>query len=198
MSSNNLQNELTAIRSLMERSTKFLSLSGLSGVLAGIYALIGGGMAYSMLNTGAEEVTTETVQNITYLAAVVLIASIATGVVLTYRQANKNGESFWNPVSKRMITSMLVPLLTGGILILIMLMQGYFQMIAASCLIFYGLSLFAAGEFSFSAVKWLGLLEIILGLIAAFMPAYGLIIWMIGFGGLHIIYGSWMHINYNK
>lgn len=198
MSNQHLQSELAAIRSLMERSTKFLSLSGLSGILAGVYALIGGGIAYSLLHTGAEEVSPDTVQNIVRLAILVLVASLVTGIALTYRQANKNGEAFWNPVSKRMVYSMALPLITGGFLCILLLSQGYLQLIAAVCLIFYGLSLFAAGEYSFSAVRWLGIMDVLLGLIAVYIPAYGLILWMIGFGVLHIVYGYWMHINYNK
>ena len=38
---------LKEIRTLMERSSKFLSLSGLSGISAGIIALVGAFMVYS-------------------------------------------------------------------------------------------------------------------------------------------------------
>lgn len=190
--------ELAAIRSLMERSSKFLSLSGLSGVLAGIYALIGGWLACQKLNTGAEEVYSSIIPDIIKIALVVLVASLTTGVVLTVRQAKKNGEQVWNPVSKRLLIHMLIPLITGGLFILILLVKGQYTYIAANCLIFYGLSLIAAGAYSFPDIKFLGGLDIGLGLAAALFTEYGLIFWMIGFGGLHIVYGIWMHIKYNK
>lgn len=198
MAHTNIQSELASIRNLMERSTKFLSLSGLSGVLAGIYALIGGSIVYNVLEVGDQELPAPDFKLIITIALFVLLLSITTGFVLTSRQAKKNGEALLNPVSKRFVVSMAIPLMTGGAFILILLMQGYFHLIAASCLIFYGLSLIAAGEYSFSAVKWLGAFDIIIGLLAALFPAYGLLLWMFGFGVLHIVYGIWMHIKYNK
>ncbi len=38
--------DLTEIRSMMERSSRFISLSGLSGISAGVFALIGAYLAY--------------------------------------------------------------------------------------------------------------------------------------------------------
>lgn len=198
MDSNNIQSELASIRSLMERSTKFLSLSGLSGVLAGVYALIGGSIVYNIIGVGYNEIPGSDINKIITIALLVLVLSITTGIVLTSKQAKKNGERLLNPVSRRLMISMAIPLLTGGAFILVLLMQGYFHLIAPACLIFYGLSLIAAGEYSFSAVKWLGGLDIVIGLAAALYPSYGLLLWMLGFGVLHIVYGIWMHINYNK
>jgi hypothetical protein len=93
---------------------------------------------------------------------------------------------------------MAIPLVTGGLLILIFLSRGYYGIITPSTLIFYGLSLISASNFTFSDVKYLGLLEIALGLIAACFPGYGLLFWAIGFGVLHIIYGSMMYLKYDK
>jgi predicted lysophospholipase L1 biosynthesis ABC-type transport system permease subunit len=38
--------DIAEIRAMMERSTRFLSLSGLSGVFAGTFGLIASGLAY--------------------------------------------------------------------------------------------------------------------------------------------------------
>ncbi|MFN5642719.1 MAG: hypothetical protein ACK45S_10020 [Sphingobacteriales bacterium] len=198
MDSHNIQSELASIRSLMERSTKFLSLSGLAGVLAGIYALIGGYLTYCFLGDGYQEISNAKIQQMVFIALVVLFLAVTTGFILTKRQAKKNNETIWNPVSKKMIVNMLIPLATGGLFILILLLQGYFTLIVPSCLIFYGLSLIAAGEYSFSAVKWMGGLDILLGILAAAFPLYGLFFWMAGFGGLHIVYGLRIYLNHNS
>ena len=123
MAQNNIQSELASIRTLMERSTKFLSLSGLAGVLAGIYALIGGSFVYNLLDADHHELPSPEFKMIITIALLVLVLSITTGFVLTNRQAKKNGETFLNPISKRLVISMSIPLLTGGAFILILLMQ---------------------------------------------------------------------------
>jgi len=209
MEENQVQQDLASIRSLMERSSKFISLSGLSGILAGIYALIGSGAAYCILyNTGSVSSpsrynalsiynSVELVQ-LMGLSLVVLVASIATGVLLSVKKARKNRVSIWGPSSRALLFNMMVPLLTGGILILILLLRGYLGIIAPTTLIFYGLSLIGASNNTFYDVKYLGFSEIILGLIAALFPGWGLLFWAIGFGVLHIVYGSIMYIKYDR
>ncbi len=190
----------------MERSSKFISLSGLSGVMAGIYALIGSFFAYRILykNAGAltnpnfEAYTPEVWPRLTIIAFIVLILSVSTGLALSARQAKKEGQSFWNPVSRRLFARMTVPLITGGLFIIILLSHDDFHLIAPACLLFYGLSLVAGSHYTFSDVKWLGMCEIGLGLFCAALPGYGLLFWAFGFGILHILYGSIMHFKYKQ
>ncbi|WP_040300254.1 hypothetical protein [Arcticibacter svalbardensis] len=206
MKENDIYSELSSIRNLMERSTKFISLSGLSGIMAGIYALIGAWIAYKLVYTEDSGLLYRNVYvndplvwwPLFLVAAVVLILSLVTGIWLTIRQAKKKGENFWNPVSKRLLLSMIIPLIIGGLLILIFIFRGYYGIISSSCLIFYGLALISGSQFTFSDVKWLGFCEVILGLLAALLPGYGLFFWVIGFGVLHIFYGSIMHFKYNQ
>lgn len=206
MKENDIYSELSSIRNLMERSTKFISLSGLSGILAGVYALIGAYIGYKLVYTENSGLLFRDFYvndpiiwwPLFLVAAVVLVLSVATGIWLTIRQAQKKGENFWNPVSRRLLASLAIPLLTGGLFILILIFRGHYEIIASSCLVFYGLALVAASQFTFSDVKWLGFCEILLGLLAALLPGYGIVFWVIGFGILHIIYGSVMHFKYNQ
>ncbi|WP_207425832.1 hypothetical protein [Pedobacter sp. SYSU D00535] len=206
MKENDIYSELSSIRHLMERSTKFISLSGLSGILAGIYALIGAFIGYKMVYTPNSRMRFRDVYvndplvwwPLLLVALVILVLSLSTGLWLTVRQARKTGESAWNPVSRRLLLNMAVPLITGGLLILILLFRGYYGIVSSACLVFYGLALVAGSQYTFSDVKWLGLCEILLGLLAALLPGYGLLFWVIGFGVLHILYGSIMHFKYNQ
>jgi hypothetical protein len=213
---NQVQQDLASIRSLMERSSKFISLSGLSGVLAGIYALAGAALAYYLIydNTisRTQDVSdvyapqmysrggtdTHLLIHLFLIALVVLGASLATGFILSLRKARRNGQRFWGPSSKILLFNMVMPLLTGGVLILIFLWRGYFGIVAPSALVFYGLALIGAGNFTFKGVQYLGINEIVLGLVAALYPGYGLLFWAIGFGVLHIIYGSIMYLKYDR
>ena len=202
MEEQDLYSEINSIRNLMERSTRFISLSGLSGVMAGIYALIGAGIAYKLIYV--DEIKSDymgyndlTIQ-LFFIAFTVLLLSVGTGIWLTIRKAGRKGQSVWNQSSKLLLKNGAVPLLTGGCFVLLLLLQGYFGIIAPGCLIFYGLALFAASQYTFGDVKWLGLCEIVLGLMAALLPGYGLFFWALGFGVLHILYGTVMHFKYDR
>lgn len=198
--------DLATIRGIMEKRTKFMSLSGLSGILAGIYALIGAYLAYRVIyfsNTTVYtvyrngEVSPEIIQLLAIGISVLVLASL-TGLFLSMRKAKKLGQTFWNPSAIRMLSSFAVPLITGGIFVMILLWRGHAGWAAPALLLFYGLALYSAGNYTFSDVKTLGILQIILGLIAAVFPGYGLILWAVGFGGLHIVYGTIMHFKYER
>ncbi len=197
--------ELSSIRDLMERSSKFISLSGLSGVLAGVYALAGAAVGYWLISNppvgepGGSYMDEPLIfWQLFMIALAVLVFSIFTACWLTMKNARAKKENAWNPVSRRLLASIAVPLLTGGLFILIMLAKGDYTMIAAACLIFYGLALVAGSHYTYSDVKWLGIFEILLGLVALALPLYGLVIWAVGFGILNILYGSIMHFKYDQ
>lgn len=206
MEEKDIYGELSAIRNLMERSTKFISLSGLSGILAGIYALIGAYVGYKMIYpaTGGLQyrdyylTDNKIIISLFLVACAVLLISLTTGILLTIKQAKKKGETPWNPISRRLFFNMSIPLVTGGLFILILILKGQYGVIASSCLIFYGLALVAGSQYTFTDVKWLGFCEIVLGLLSILMPGYGIIFWAIGFGVLHIVYGSIMHFKYKQ
>lgn len=206
MENRDIQSELLSIRSLMERSAKFISLSGLSGILAGIYALIGAGVGYKLVYGSRsafgfrDHYVTDgpILVQLVAVAAAVLSAALGTAVFLSLQKAKKQGRHIWNPASKGLLKAAGIPLVTGGLFILIMVARGLFGLIAPACLIFYGLALVAGSQYTYSAVKWLGLLQLLLGLLAACFPGYGLVFWTIGFGFLHIIYGTVMYVKYDR
>lgn len=206
MEEKEIYTELNSIRNLMERSAKFISLSGLSGIMAGIYALIGAGLGYYIVYGSSSGLQyrdyyvneQEIIWKLFFIALLVLLLSLTTGIWLTLRKASKKNQNVWNPASKNLLVSMAIPLFTGGIFILILLFRGYYGILAPASLIFYGLSLVAASHYTYTDVKWLGILEILLGLFAALLPGYGIVFWTIGFGVLHIVYGSIMHFKYDR
>lgn len=210
MKENEIQDELTSIRSLMERSSKFISLSGLSGVLAGIYALIGAALGYKIIyGSGGffsyreyvmDDIERSPINMLTliFIALAVLVASVLTGLALTIRKAKKKGQSVWGNTSRQLLFNMAVPLFTGGALMLVLINRGYFGVVASASLIFYGLALVNASIFTFKDVRYLGICDIFLGLLAGLLPGYGLLFWAFGFGVLHIVYGSIMYIKYDR
>jgi len=200
------EKDIASIRTMMERSAKFISLSGLSGVLAGVYALAGAGVAYYMVQYPVSlfEYRVYSIQEpaillkLILVATIVLVASISTGLYLSSLKAKKSGLSLWNTAGRRLAINLAIPLVTGGLFILIMLNSGHFGLAAPSCLIFYGLALIQGSTNTVDEVRYLGFSEIALGLLCAFLPGYGLLFWSIGFGVLHIIYGAILYNKYDK
>jgi len=199
--------ELKTIRKFMEESTKFLSLSGLSGVFPGIFAIAGafiawllildkGNFTYEMYNSLPREATAALRWKMILDALSVLLLSLTAAFYFSFRRANKSGISFWTPASKRLLHNLFIPLITGGIFALILMIQNDIQLIIPVFLVFYGLALINAGKFTYNEVFYLGIFEIITGLISAFFPAQGLIFWILGFGILHIAYGLLVYRRY--
>jgi hypothetical protein len=196
----------------MERSSRFLSLSGLSGVFIGFYALAGSLAAAWYVNSynykltsyyypalAAEETTSPSFLSFYVVDALVVLAlSLLTGYVFTHQLAKKQGFIRWDASARRMVINLLIPLVTGGIFCLILAHHDQPGLVAPSMLVFYGLSLLNASKYTHGELRTLGILEIILGLIAALHQGYGLFCWALGFGVLHIIYGITMYYKYER
>lgn len=201
---NNPKDDLQHIRQMMERSSRFISLSGLSGVVAGAIALAGAGIAYfTLLQNGIDY--TDDVRQLTpryllikmlLLAAVVLAAAIGFGILFTVRKSKRNGLSIWTSTTKKLLWNLFGPLIAGGIFCMALLYHSAIAFIAPATLVFYGLALVNASKYTYSDIQYLGYCEIFLGLVAMFLIGYGLIFWALGFGVLHIIYGLIMYQKY--
>lgn len=195
--------DIAEIRSMMERSSKFMSLSGWAGILAGIYALLGAYIAHELDFYPAEGYSPGVGSLAEYMPVIalslaILVMAIGTAVLLSYKKARKRGEKTWNATSKRLLTHMAVPLLAGGLLILILIPKGLISLAVPLSLVFYGVALYNASKYTFEVLKYLGLIQIVLGLASAYFPAYGLLLWATGFGLFHIIYGTYMHFKYER
>lgn len=187
--------DLSDIRNFMSRSSQFASLSGLSGILAGIYAIAGAFIARILFFPDVHDYGNLT-ENSASLPFIILILfliaclSILTAVLLSRQRAKINNEKLWSATSKRMLINFCIPMITGGIYIFIQLNNQHYGITAALMLIFYGLSLVSASTYTVGTIKYLGYTQIITGLICALFPGWGFWFWIIGFGLLHIIYGS--------
>ena len=196
--------DIAEIRSMMERSSKFVSLTGWAGIMAGIYALAGAYVAWKVMDFSPDELHYSNPDsgsgflNVFLLSGLVLVLAIGTAILDSWLKARKRGERAWNAVSRRLLANMAVPLITGGILILVLISDVLTGLVAPMTLIFYGLALFNAGNFTFKAVKILGLVQMTLGLISCYFIHYELLIWAIGFGLAHIVYGIYMHYKYER
>ncbi len=201
MSTEEYLKDITEIKDMMSKSSRFFSLSGLSGIMAGIYALIGAAVAYYLVSISGRTYLILDGKIFNYilldLAAVALL-SIITAIILSTRKAKKNNEVLWNGTSRRLLTAFLIPLITGGIYIAIKIFSNHYGLTGSLMLIFYGLALVNASKYTIGNVKYLGYIEIVLGLVCAVYPGYGFWFWVLGFGVMHIVYGSLIYFKHDR
>lgn len=179
---------------MMEKSSKFLSLSGLSGVLAGITAVLGAAVAYFYILGQSRAVA---VPLLLIDALLILVISIGFGILFSARKAKKHKMKLVNSVTLKIAYNLAIPLVTGGILSLIMIYRDQIELVAAITLIFYGLGLINVSKYTHDEIHYLGITEIVLGIGAAIFLYHGIIFWTIGFGVCHIVYGSIMYKKYD-
>lgn len=201
--------DLSEIKKMMNRSSRFISLSGLAGVFAGGYALIGAFLAELILSkygTSYEDsfgsvsgkVNEELFTDLFLVAVGVLVLAIGTAIGLTTRKAKGNNHKIWDSTSQRLMINFFAPLLAGGIFCLILLQYELKGLIAPSMLIFYGLALIHASKYTYSDLRSLGYTNLVLGLLSTQFLGYGLYFWAAGFGIFHILYGIWMYNRYER
>lgn len=204
---------LQDIRSIMERSARFISLSGWSGIWAGGTALVGAYIAsawlknlpegyYNPYRTAPSPISGEdyntVVSKFVLLAVAVFLVALLGAYYFTWRKTQKQGGKVWNSVSRRLFVQIAIPMIAGGIFALKFLYVQQESFIAPACLAFYGLALINGSKYTLSDIKYLGICEVVLGCICLFVPGYGLTFWAIGFGVLHILYGIIMWNKYDK
>lgn len=208
--SSNPNEDIQAIREIMERSSKFLSLSGLAGIFAGVCALIGAAVAWLFIFDSGQVQYNEYMQSAIgstksgigfYLlidALLVLFFAVLGAVYFSFRKAQKAGQKFWTYSTRRLLFHLMLPLVSGGIIIIILIFRNKLDLVVASMLVYYGLALVNAGKFTFGEIHYLGLTQVVLGILAAVFINYGLLLWTIGFGLMHIVYGTVMFYRHER
>ncbi len=202
---NKYLNDISEIKNMMSKSSQFISLSGFSGILAGIYALIGAVLSYNILyakNSISDDIyyriiSLSDMYTLFTIAITVVLLSILTGVLLSVKKAKKIHENIWNATSKRLIINFIIPLIIGGYLCLYLIEKEDFALVAPFTLIFYGLACVNASKYTIGGVRYLGLTMVLLGILNTLFIGYGLIFWALGFGVCHILYGSIMYFKYD-
>jgi hypothetical protein len=201
----NYKEDLKHIRTMMERSSTFISLSGMSGIVAGLIALAGAFAVYSLLVSHQIDYFDgkpnyyglSLIQQLIVIGLVTLILALSAGIWFTVRKSKKHQLSLWSMTTKNVLLHLSIPLIAGGLFCLILIFNYNFYLIAPLMLLFYGMALINVSKYTLPEVFWLGVCEIILGLSGGIWVGYGLVFWAIGFGILHIVYGTYMHMKYD-
>ena len=207
---------LKDIKNMMEKSSRFISLSGWSGIAAGICALVGAYFANQVINGGSladlaakdRTIGYADIGNITLqdfmgnrlflIALMTLLAAFVSAFFFTYTRSKKKNTPLWSVASRRLMLNVSIPMIAGGIYMLKLIESGLYGLIAPGCLIFYGLALINGSKYTLGEIRYLGYCEILLGLINCWYPGLGIYFWTLGFGVLHIVYGIVMWNRYER
>lgn len=201
------------IKRMMERSSRFISLSGLSGVSAGICALIGAWIAHPYVFGTKDFIINANVAAVQamagdysiilntwlfWIAVCTFLAALISSFIFTYIKSKKEGIPVWGKTAKRLLVAVSLPLIVGGFFLFRLIHFGTFGLVAPGCLIFYGLALINASKYTLSEIKYMGYCQLLLGVINCWFVGYGLYFWALGFGVLHILYGAYMWWKYER
>ncbi len=200
--------DLQHIKQMMERSSRFISLSGLSGIAAGVCALGGAWFANRKINfqeqgdksidylIGAGGI--QLISDLLWIATFTFISAFISAFFFTYLRSKKNKLPMWGSATLRLFWNTTIPMLVGGIFIIRMMQYGLYDFVAPACLIFYGLALVNASKYTLGEIRYLGLGQLALGIMNLWYVGYGLYFWAMGFGLLHIGYGIMMWYRYEQ
>lgn len=200
--------DLQHIKKMMEQSSRFISLSGLSGIAAGVCALAGAWFANQKINCwvkGDCEINAlidrggiQLLNELIWIATLTFLGAFVTAFFFTYLRSKKNNTPMWGSASIRLLWNTVIPVTVGGIFIIRMMQLGSFELVAPACLIFYGLALVNASKYTLGEIRYLGLGQVALGILNCWYTDYGLQFWAMGFGILHIVYGLVMWYKYER
>lgn len=203
---NNTIQHLAEIRNMMERSSRFISLSGMSGVASGLTALAGWsiacwgvGLEPRFSRTGNWIIPVKTGSEawpVFMVAILVLFVAITASILFTIRNSARKGLKAWDTSAKRLILHLSFPLLTGGLFCLILIQQELLFLLIPASLIFYGLALAGAARYTLHEIRILGIIQVVLGLLSGLLPSFSIVLWAFGFGVMHIVYGWLMVVRY--
>jgi hypothetical protein len=208
--------QLTEIRAIMERSSRFISLSGLSGVGAGVVALVGtvvahyyllqeygsaqyGAQGYLRLFQTSLGERMEALPFLLGLALAMIAAALLVAAFFTLRRTRRDGlRSLWTAPARRLAAALFIPLAVGGLFCLKLFLSGAPELVVPGLLVFYGIALLNGSKYTLEEIKYLGLTQMALGLLGLLMPGYGLLLFGVGFGLGHIGYGLLMYNRYER
>jgi len=203
---------LQDIKQMMERSSRFISLSGLSGIAAGACALVGAWFANTIISQSSRlanykaelheggETSIEAYMGhpLVHIAAITFVSAFILAFIFTYIRSRQHGIPIWGKTSRRLLINVSIPLIAGGLYLLKLMTERAFGLIAPGCLIFYGLALINGAKYTVHEVRYLGYCQLALGLVSLNFTGYGLYFWALGFGVLHITYGIVMWWKYER
>lgn len=184
---------LSGIRNLMERSSRYLPLSGKAGVAIGVLSIL-----CSLIVDSYFSIHEDNLKPLFLLFGMLFVICLVIEILMAERNSRQKGVPAWDAIAKRFLINLFLPMVVGGIYCFALIRQQQLEMVLPATLVFYGLALINASRYTIEDTRYLGMADLLLGLATSFLPQHGLLAWGIGFGVLHVLYGVIIYFKYEK
>lgn len=173
--------DLRAIRTAMEGSSRFTSVSGVGEMAVGVTALLAAWLAAGRASSSA------------WLGVWFAEAILAGGLSLVAAgwKARRTGGTLWSLPARRFALSLAPPLVAGAALTPVFYRAGLIDLLPGAWMLLYGTGVVTGGAFSVRTVPLTGVAFMLAGAVALALPGMGRDAWMaLGFGGIHLVFGA--------
>jgi hypothetical protein len=174
---------LRFIRGMMERAVTFTAVSGWGEVVIGVTAIAAAFVASRQTLPWA------------WLATWVAEAGVAAGISvssMTLKAHAANMPLLSGPMRK-LVLSFSPPIIVGAVLTAAFVQRGQFGFLPGVWMLLYGAAVVSAGTYSVRSLPVMGAMFMIVGAVTLVAPAaWATALLMIGFGGLHVVFGLWI------
>lgn len=202
MKEKEVKKTLSDIRDMMSKSSRFQSVSGYSIVVVGLLAAVASLITAVFIGVENGFPCSEKLQHFAVMDTAVRTKSIAiTGMVLfalslltvfffAYIKSKRHQLRFaFDKRMGQMLLDFFIPLAVGGVLSIVLVMQQHYGLTSSIMLIFYGLALVNCSHYTYPVFRYLGYVELLLGIIDCFTMSHALLTWFLGFSVAHIVFG---------
>jgi hypothetical protein len=186
---------LAEIRAVIDRSARYSRFSALSCFIAGAAGLAGSGACGFAPFAG-----TNPQQGWNFIAIWTLVFFIAlvSQVVLTYLKARQREEAFWTPIARTAFGALLGPGLAGLAGSAVLIQTSQWELLPGVWLLFYGCGLWGVSFFAPLFLRGLGAAFMLLGLLSWMFPGHSALALGLGFGGMHLLFGTVVVMRYRS
>jgi hypothetical protein len=172
--------DLRFIRETMEGAAAFTTLSGVGLMVIGLSALVAGALAGSMPGAAWLRV---------WIGEAML--ALVVGVLSTLLKTRAARLPVLAGPLRKFALALAAPLVVGIVLTATLARAGFHAALPGTWLMLYGTGLLAGGAFSIRLLPVMGVCFLVLGATTALAPpALGPAALALGFGGLHIVFGT--------
>jgi len=200
----------------LEQSSRFISLSGLSGVFVGFCGLLGTYIMHYLIRGDDTKSDKEMLniissfdyynlsvhvfvgEHLIFLAIYTVIFAILFAFYLTLRRSKRENHPIWDIHIQKQLSTLSIPLIVGLIFVIKLVASANYPLIVPSLLLFYGIALVNIRGLTNGDIGYLGYAFIVLGIVNLWLEGWGILFFGFGFGVLHIIYGTVTFIIYER
>ncbi len=195
-SAQTVRENLIYIRKTMEAAGQITAVPGRGLIIAGFLSLAG--VAFNAFITGAPWEAGPHPRWALAAWGAILAVSVVVVSFGIYRKSRQTCTPIQPPLLRKLLWSLCPALFAGGLITNLAVQSRHLDWLPVIWLGCYGAAITNGGQVSVAAVRYMGLSFLLAAAGAALSPPEGGLIWLaLGFGWLHLIYGSYIARRHN-